>query len=155
MAQPQPKTEFKNETSRASLKTNLLDRLEKYNSVYRESAPSPTGKGAPGIPDSGLKNERVAGDYFGYGGAVRKFNEGSTGQIQNRGFVCGKQAMGKSDYEGTENGKSTAADKSIYRNHMKADKYGDSSAISGLAQGLRTNTSASNGQRRGGAGSYE
>lgn len=154
MAQPQPKTEFKNETSRASLKTNLLDRLEKYNSVYRESAPSPTGKGAPGIPDSGLKTDRVAGDYFGYGGAVRKFNEGSSPQIQNRGFVCGKQAMGESDYEGTANGKSTAADKSIYRNNMKADKYGDSSAISGLAQGLRTETSASSGQRRGGGGSY-
>ena len=142
MAKPQPKTEFKNETSRASLNTNLLDRLEQYNSVYRESAPSPTGKGAPGIPSTGLKEDRVAADYFGYGSTVRKFNAAASPQIQNRGFVCGKQAMGESDYEGTANGKSTAADKSVYRNYMKADKYGDSNAINGLNQGLRTNTSA-------------
>lgn len=140
MAKPQPKTKFENENSRESLNLNLLDRLEKYNSVYRESAPSPTGKGAPGIPNSGLKSDRVAGDYFGYGSNIRKFNASASQLINNRGFVCGKQSMGESDYEGTSDGKSTAADKSIYRNHMKASKYGDSSAISGLTQGLRDST---------------
>jgi len=134
---PQKKSGFENEQSRQSLKLNLEGMLKEGGpgSMYRESAPSLTGKGAPGIPMKRPAGEHQGCDYFGYGGGLTAVDTAGSPNIQNKGFICGKTAGDrKSDYEG---GGATAAKKSVYRANVANERYSQSSSINGLSQGMR------------------
>ena len=63
--------EFKTQSDRASNKLSLESRLQDYDTMYRQSAPSPSGKGAPGIDDQTKGTEGEGANFFGYGGKTK------------------------------------------------------------------------------------
>ena len=56
--------EFRTQADRASNKLSLEDRLQNYDTMYRQSAPSPSGKGAPGIDDQTKGTRRRRSKLF-------------------------------------------------------------------------------------------
>lgn len=116
--------EFKTQADRASNKLSLEDRLQNYDTMYRQSAPSPSGKGAPGIDDQTKGPEGDGANFFGYGSTIKTnpfgevgsitSNANATGSVKIKGFTTKKSAGNKvSDYGHGNPG--DAADQSFYR----------------------------------------
>ena len=125
-------TNFASGADRSSNKLSLEMRLSSYDTMYRQSAPSPSGKGAPGIDDQTKKPEGNGADFFGYGSSISTnpfgeagsliSNVNATGNVKIKGFTTKKSAGNKvSDYgHGNPAG---AADQSFYRNNMDTVPY--------------------------------
>lgn len=158
--------EFKTQSDRASNKLSLESRLQDYDTMYRQSAPSPSGKGAPGIDDQTKGTEGEGANFFGYGGKTKTdpfgaaaeiaTNANATGSVSIRGFITKKSAGNKvSDYGNGNPG--DAADGSFYRDakiNSKDDKY--SNYISGFTGTQRDNNGGSTaGRSRSGVGSSD
>jgi hypothetical protein len=136
--------DFKTQEDRASNKLSLEKRLLDYDTMYRQSAPSPSGKGAPGIDDQTKGAEGEGANFFGYGSKTTTnpfgggdasslvSNANATGSVKIKGFTTKKSAGNKvSDYGHGKPG--DAADASFYRDgkiDSSKDKY--SSYISGF-----------------------
>ena len=135
--------DFKTQEDRASNKLGLESRLQDYDTMYRQSAPSPSGKGAPGIDDQTKGAEGEGANFFGYGSKISTnrlsdekgsivSNANATGSVKIKGFTTKKSAGNKvSDYGHGKPG--DAADGSFYRDKKidsGSDKY--SNYISGF-----------------------
>lgn len=157
--------EFRTQDDRASNKLSLEKRLQDYDTMYRQSAPSPSGKGAPGIDDQTKGTEGEGANFFGYGSKVATnpygeageviSNANATGSVKIKGFTTKKSAGNKvSDYGHGKPG--DAADGSFYRDKKidsKSDKY--SNYISGFTGTQRDNNGGSTaGRSRTNVGGY-
>jgi hypothetical protein len=156
--------DFKTQEDRASNKLSLEKRLLDYDTMYRQSAPSPSGKGAPGIDDQTKGAEGEGANFFGYGSSVSTnrlsddagsivSNANATGSVKIKGFTTKKSAGNKvSDYGHGKPG--DAADGSFYRDKKidsKNDKY--SNYVSGFTGTQRqVNGGDTAGRSRSGVG---
>ena len=127
-------TNFATGADRASNKLSLESRLQDYDTMYRQSAPSPSGKGAPGINDQTKGPEGEGADFFGYGSQTianpfgdqnsTVSNINATGSVKIKGFTTKKSAGNKkSDYG--HGAPDPAADNSFNPNKMDTVMYSD------------------------------